>query len=134
MIEDLIVANGISEMIGRDMATVVMENGDIHLQDNSTLREMNGFHPLGVHIPPPPLILPLRIRPTTLLHGDHYRLLNRLPVITVRQLAHVDRHQITVHRDLRPKNGKVVREEERVLTMELDRRRMRQFYINDLVV
>lgn len=55
-------------------------------------------------------------------------------VITVRQLVHVDRHQITVHRDLRPKNGKVVREEERVLTMELDRRRMRQFYINDLVV
>lgn len=114
---------GISGTIGQDMVTVVMENGDNHLQGNPTLREMSGFLPLGVHIPPLSLLLPLRTRPTTLLHGDHYHLLNRLPVITI--LAHVGRHRITAHRDLRPRNGKVVQEKETVLITELDRGRMR---------
>lgn len=139
MIKGLAVENGISgigisEMIDGDMVTVVMENGDSRLQGNLPLRETNVFLPHDVHIPPWPMLLPLRIRPTTLLHGDQHKLLNRLPVITAHQLAYVACHRTMIHRDLPPRNGKMASKEEKVLIMESDRGRICMFYICDMVI
>lgn len=139
MIKGLAVENGISgigisEMIDGDMVTVVMENGDSRLQGNLPLRETNVFLPHDVHIPPWPMLLPLRIRPTTLLHGDHYKLLNRLLVITAHQLAYVACHRTMIHRDLPPRNGKMASKEEKVLIMESDRGRIWHRHIAALLV